>query len=103
MSSSKVDSPPTDFAQTIRVTDERLVVELTDGREISLPLSWYPRLAHGRPEERAHWELIGQGDGIHWPDLDEDLSIAGILAGRRSGESQQSFERWLESRHSSGQ
>ena len=98
MSSSRVDGPPTDFAQTIRVTDERLIVELTDGREISVPLIWYPRLAHGRPEERAHWELIGRGHGIHWPDLDEDLSVEGILAGRPSAESKHSFERWLESR-----
>lgn len=102
MSSSRVGGPPTDFAQTIRVTDERLIVELTDGREISVPLSWYPRLAHGRPDERAHWELLGRGDGIHWPELDEDISVEAILAGRRSGESAQSFERWRQSRPPSG-
>lgn len=98
MSASRVGNHPTDFAQTIRIAHERLIVELTDGREISVPLSWYPRLAHDRPEERAHWQLIGPGHGIHWPDLDEDLSIEGILAGRRSGESQQSFERWVAGR-----
>ena len=98
MTVSRVQGPPTDFARTVRATDERLIVELTDGREISVPLSWYPRLAHGRPEERAHWELIGHGHGIHWPDLDEDLSVEGLLAGKSSGESQQSFDRWVAGR-----
>lgn len=98
MSSSRVDGPPIDFARSIRVTEERLSVELTDGREISVPLDWYPRLAHGRPDERARWELIGPGHGIHWPALDEDISIEGLLAGRKSGESAQSFQRWVRSR-----
>lgn len=98
MSSSRVSGPPTDFARTIRLTDERLIVELTDGREISVPLSWYPRLAHGSHTEREHWELIGRGDGIHWPLLDEDISVEGLLGGQRSGESAPSFERWLQAR-----
>ena len=53
-----------------------------DGREISVPMAWFPRLLHGTPEQRRNWELIGPGHGIHWPDLDEDISIEGILAGR---------------------
>ena len=98
MSTSKAQSPPTDFARDVRVTNERLIVELTDGRIISVPIEWYPRLAHGRPDERAKWELIGEGEGIHWPDLDEDISVEGILAGARSGESQRSFQEWLDRR-----
>ncbi|HEX2202324.1 MAG TPA: DUF2442 domain-containing protein [Longimicrobium sp.] len=82
----------------MRVTDDALTVELADGRVLSVPLVWYPRLAHGTPEERNHWRLIGRGEGIHWPDLDEDLSVEGLLAGRPSGESQQSLKRWLEGR-----
>lgn len=77
------------------VTDENLVVTLADGRTLSVPLAWYPRLQHGTREERSNWRLIGRGDGIHWPDLDEDISIAGLLAGHPSGESQASLERWL--------
>ena len=98
MSSSRLEAPLTAFARAVRVTDERLVVELTDGREISAPLSWYPRLLHARPAERMNWELIGRGDGIHWPALDEDISVDGLLAGRKSGESEQSFRAWLASR-----
>lgn len=57
-------------------------VVLDDGRELTVPLAWFPRLLKGAPEQRAHWELIGRGEGIHWPDLDEDISVAGLLAGR---------------------
>jgi hypothetical protein len=73
-----------------------------DGRTLTVPLAWYPRLAHGRPEERANWRLIGRGEGIHWPDLDEDISVDGLLAGRRSGESQASLARWLAERPREG-
>ena len=86
------------FAQGVRVDDDTLAVDLSDGRSIAVPLAWYPRLLHGRPAERANWRLIGSGEGIHWPDLDEDISIAGLLAGRPSGESATSLRRWLESR-----
>ena len=82
----------------VSITDEVLTVELSDGRTISVPLVWYPRLAHGTPEERAKWRLIGTGEGIHWPDLDEDVSVANLLAGMPSGESQRSLKRWLELR-----
>jgi hypothetical protein len=75
-----------------------LIVELVDGRTISVPVAWYPRLAHGSASERNHWRLIGAGEGIHWPDLDEDISVEGLLAGRQSGESQASLRRWLQTR-----
>ena len=86
------------FAQQVRLTKDSLQVELSDGRSISVPLSWHPRLAHATPKERAHWRLIGQGEGIRWPDLDEDISVENLLLGKRSGESQKSFRRWLEAR-----
>jgi uncharacterized protein DUF2442 len=82
----------------VNVTTDTLIVDLVDGRAISVPVAWYPRLAHGTPAERAKWRLIGEGEGIHWPDLDEDISIEGLLAGRRSGEAQASLARWLNRR-----
>jgi len=85
-------------AQRVTVTEDTLVVELVDGRTIAVPVAWYPRLAHGNAEERGNWRLIGEGEGIHWPDLDEDISVEGLLAGRRSGETQVSLRRWLQSR-----
>jgi hypothetical protein len=85
-------------AQNVQIDEDRLVVELADGRTISAPLAWYPRLWHGKPDERTHFEIIGDGAYIHWPELDEDLSVTGILAGRRSGESLESLQRWLDSR-----
>ena len=85
-------------AARVEVYDADLSVVLVDGRTVSVPLEWYPRLAHGTPTERAHWRLIGHGEGIHWPNLDEDVSVANLLAGKRSGESQGSLQRWLELR-----
>ena len=85
-------------AQNVTVTDESLVVELTDGRTISAPLAWYPRLLNGGAEERNNWRLIGGGEGIHWPALDEDLSVESLAAGRPSGERGESIKRWLEAR-----
>lgn len=85
-------------ATRVEVSDVSLTVELVDGRSVSVPLLWYPRLVDGTPAERANWRLIGRGEGIHWPDLDEDISVAGLLAGKRSGESQRSLKRWLELR-----
>ena len=85
-------------AANVHVRDDILVVDLTDGRTIAVPLVWYPRLSHGTGEERSHWRLIGGGRGIHWPDLDEDISVANLLAGKPSGESQTSFKRWLSER-----
>jgi len=88
----------TAFAQNITVTEDTLVVDLDDGRTISVPLAWIPRLLHGTPEERNNWRFIGKGEGIHWPALDEDISIEGIVFGKASGESQPSFKRWLDAR-----
>ena len=85
-------------AHTISVTEDSLTVDLSDGRTISVPLAWYPRLLHATPAERSHWRLIGRGQGIHWPDLDEDISVEGIIHGRASGESQESLENWLRER-----
>ncbi len=85
-------------AQYVTVTEDALIVDLADGRTVSVPLAWYPRLLHGTPEERNNWRLIGKGEGIHWPDLDEDLSVENIVFGKPSGESQRSFKRWLENR-----
>ena len=90
------------LADSVTTTEDALVVELSDGRTISAPLAWFPRLAHGTPSERAHWQLIGRGEGIHWPDLDEDISVGSLLAGRRSGETQQSLGRWLQARVEAG-
>ncbi len=84
-------------ARSLAVTDDALVVQLSDARSISVPLAWYPRLLHVTPAERSNWRLIGQGQGVHWEDLDED-SVENLLAGRHSGESQASFKRWLSTR-----
>jgi hypothetical protein len=78
----------------VSVTTSRLNVTLVDGRTISVPLDWYPRLKHATLRERNNYELIADGYGIHWPDLDEDLSVEGILAGRKSAESPISFKIW---------
>jgi len=80
------------------VTEDTLRVELSDGRTISVPLAWYPRLVHATQEERDAWELIGERQGIRWEALDEDLSVEGLLAGPPSGESQRSLKRWLAAR-----
>ena len=85
-------------AQSITVIGDRLTVDLSDGGAISVPLAWYPRLLHGSSAERNNWRLIGNSEGIHWPDLDEDISVENLLLGKRSGESQVSFEKWLKNR-----
>lgn len=84
--------------ENVTVSDDTLCVDLSDGRSISVPLAWYPRLLRATPAERKHWRLIGRGSGIHWEDLDEDISIEGLLAGKPSGESQASFSKWLAKR-----
>ena len=88
------------LAQHVTVTNDTLCVDLSDGRTISVPLAWYPRLQHASSAERKRWRLIGNGVGIHWEDLDEDIRVEGLLAGRPSGESQLSFKRWLATRSS---
>lgn len=86
------------LAAGVTVTDEALIVDMVDGRTIITPLAWFPRLAQGSAPERAHWRLIAGGEGIHWPDLDEDISVESLLAGRSSGETQESLKRWLRRR-----
>lgn len=86
------------YAVNVHSTEETLTVDLSDGRTISVPLGWYPRLEYVSPEERANWRLIGRGQGIHWEDIDEDISVEGLLAGKPSGESQASLKKWLHGR-----
>jgi len=97
MSSSAVEIQEA-RAQSVRVSNEVLTVDLVDGRTIIVPLLWFPRLWYGTPQERSHFEIFGDGTYLHWPDLDEDLTVAGLLVGRQSGESAQSLGRWLDSR-----
>jgi Protein of unknown function (DUF2442) len=87
-------------AQAVKATlnAEELAVDLVDGRTIIAPLGWFPRLVHATQKERNNWRLIGKGTGIHWPDLDEDISISNLLLGQRSGESQGSLQKWLAGR-----
>ena len=85
-------------AQNVKVTDDALIVDLSDGRTVSVPLAWFPRLLHATPEERNKWRLIVDGEGIRWHDLDEDVSGENLILGKPSGESQKSFKRWLEAR-----
>ena len=80
------------------ITEDALSVSLSDGRTISVPLAWFPRLLHGKPAERADWRVIGDGVGLHWPALDEDISVENLLAGRKSSESAQSLAQWLAAR-----
>ena len=100
--SSSQDSSRVAAAQKVAVSDDTLLVDLVDGRTVSVPLAWYPRLSHGSISERENWRLVGRGEGIHWPDLDEDISVESLLAGRASGESQSSLDQWLRSRKQAG-
>ena len=86
------------YAMDVHTTEDTLTVDLSDGRTLSVPLGWYPRLETAGSNERANWRLIGKGQGIHWPDIDEDISVEGLLAGKPSGESQASFKKWLQNR-----
>jgi hypothetical protein len=85
-------------AENVSITDHTLSVELSDGRTISAPLAWFPRLLHATKEERSRWRLIGRGQGIHWEEIDEDISVENLIAGKSSGESQMSFKKWLAKR-----
>jgi hypothetical protein len=86
------------FALSVSFSEDALIVRLDDGRLLSVPMAWYPRLLHGSAAERERYELIGDGEGIHWPQLDEDIHVDGLLAGRRSAESAASLARWMQSR-----
>ena len=85
-------------ATAVQISSDTLTVELTDGRSLSVPLAWYPRLAHATAAERSNWRLIGGGEGIAWPEVEEDLSVGSLIAGHTSKESQSSLNRWLASR-----
>jgi hypothetical protein len=85
-------------AVMVGIDSERLIVDLADGRRLSVPLAWYPRLLHATPAEREHWQLLGEGYAVEWPDIDEHIGIEGLLAGRQSSESQISLNRWLAAR-----
>lgn len=98
MTSSTIDLLDIPRIQVIEITDDTLAVDLSDGRTISVPLAWYPRLLNGSYEERQDWRLIGDGTGIHWNQLDEDISVKNVVLGQPSGESQKSFQRWLNQR-----
>jgi hypothetical protein len=86
------------FAESVACSEDALTVHLDDGRVLSVPLAWYPRLLEGTAAERANYALIGGGEGIHWPELDEDISVEGLLAGRRSAESAGSLAKWRQGR-----
>lgn len=88
----------TAIARHIEVTEDTLIIDLVDGCTISAPLAWYPRLLYANAKEHNNWRFIGKGDGIHWPDLDEDISVENVLFGKPSGESRRSLKKWLEQR-----
>lgn len=102
MTSLTIDSLEIPRVQAIEITDDTLSVDLSDGRTISVPLAWYPRLLHSSIAERENWRLIANGEGIHWDQLDEDISVKNIILGQPSGESQKSFQRWLTQRQAVG-
>jgi hypothetical protein len=95
---SSVAELPVPLAQNVSVTDDTLTVNLTDGRTISVPLAWYPRLFHSNHRQRRNWRLIGRGQGIQWPGIEEDISVSGLIVGHPSRESRESFEKWLAKR-----
>lgn len=95
VSTIEIDVP---LAVNVSVSQDTLNVDLRDGRSLSVPLAWHPRLAYGSMAERDNWRLIGGGEGVHWQDLDEDISVLGLIEGKPSGESQASFQRWLSGR-----
>ena len=88
-------------AQHVSITDDSLTVDLSDGRTLVVPIVWFPRLLHGTPEERGNWRLVGNGEGIHWSNLDEDISVENLILGKPSGESQRSLKLWLDKRKKS--
>lgn len=86
------------LVEDVKITKDTLSADLSDGRKISVPLEWFPRLLHATSKERKNWRLVGKGQGIYWEDIDEDISIEGLISGRPSGESQISFKKWLQQR-----
>jgi hypothetical protein len=98
MTSSTIELLTIPIIQKVTITDDTLSVDLSDGRTISVPLAWYPRLLNGSILERNDYRLIADGSGIHWHQLDEDISLKNLILGQPSGESQTSFQRWLKNR-----
>lgn len=96
MSTLEIESDPT--AIRVSVANDKLVVDLADGRILLVPLEWYPRLQHATDSERQNWRLLGHGYAIEWPDIDEHIGLEGLVAGRKSGESEASLQRWLSTR-----
>ncbi len=96
MNSLILDTAP--VAIEVQISDADLCVKLVDGRTLLIPLDWYPRLQYAKPAERGNWQLLGDGYAIEWPDLDEHIGVEGLLAGRRSGESATSLQKWLNER-----
>ena len=96
MTSLLLDHDP--LAVKIALKGGRMLVDLKDGRTLTVPLTWYPRLQHGTPNERRNWQLLGDGYAVEWPDLDEHIGVEALLAGRCSGESAKSLKRWLAGR-----
>ena len=88
------------LAKAVAISKTTISVDLSDGRTISIPINWYPRLLHATEGERKNWKLLGKGEGIHWPELDEDISVESLILGRPSGESQTSLQKWLEKKRS---
>jgi hypothetical protein len=96
MTTLVLDQDP--VVERVRFQEDCLLVDLADGRCLSIPLIWYPRLQHGTAAERENWILLGDGCAIEWPELDEHIEVEGMLAGRKSSESAASIQRWLASR-----
>jgi hypothetical protein len=96
MTTLQLEREPT--ATRVAIQDDRLIVELADERTLTVPISWYPRLNHATDAERQNWQLLGGGYAIEWADVDEHIGVDGLLAGRRSGESEISLARWMKSR-----
>lgn len=97
MTTSPIEHRPA-AAKAVHISADTLTVDLSDGRSIAVPIEWYPRLANATAAERGNWRFVGRGEGIHWPDLDEDIGVENLLSGARSGESQRSFKQWLQTR-----
>lgn len=96
MISLELETEP--IAVGVAVENAQLILTLADGRTLAIPLEWYPRLRLGTDTERNNWNLLGQGEAIEWPDLDEHIGVSSLVAGRRSGESKASQLRWMNAR-----
>ncbi len=98
ISALEIEAP---LIEGVSLSEDTLTADLRDGRTISVPLAWFPRLMHSSPKERENWRLIGSGEGIHWDEIDEDISAKGLLLGKSANESPESFKQWLKARKQS--